>query len=76
MKIKFNYHGSLKKYNKDVAEREFEIPAGTTVRQLLGLTGVPLDEIAFVALNGSRGGDDAVIHEGDEVKLFQLVGGG
>ena len=76
MKIKMIFHGSLKKYNQNLAETELEIPAGTMVGALIGSTKVPKEEIAFVALNGSRASLDAHIHEGDEVKLFQLVGGG
>jgi len=76
MQIKLNFHGNLKKYNNNALEIEIEIPDGTIVGQLIGQIRVPQEEIAFVAVNGSRVGTDAVIHEGDEVKLFQLVGGG
>ena len=76
MKITLIFHGSLKKYNNDLAETELEIPERTTVAGLISRIGVSKEEIAFVAVNGSRAAFDAIIHEGDEVKFFQLVGGG
>jgi sulfur carrier protein ThiS len=76
MKIKMIFHGSLKKYNNDIAETEWEIPEGTTVSSVIGRSGVPKEEIAFVAVNGSRAPVSQILHDGDEVKLFQLVGGG
>ena len=76
MKIKLIFHGSLKRYNKNLPEIEHEAREGMKVGQLIGRIGIPADEIAFVAINGSRVTNDAIIHEGDEVKIFQLVGGG
>lgn len=76
MKIKLNYHGSLKKYNNNVPEIEIEIPDGLTVGQFIGQLGVPEEEIAFVAVNSSRVSLLKEIKDGDEVKLFQIVGGG
>ncbi len=76
MNIKLIFHGSLKKYNNDLAETELEIPDETKVGGLIGRIEVPKEEIAFIAVNGSRAAFDALIKEGDEVKLFQLVGGG
>ncbi len=76
MKIKMIFHGSLKKYNSDRAETELEISGGMMVGDLIPTINVPSEEIAFVAVNGSRAAFDTVIQDGDEVKLFQMVGGG
>jgi len=76
MKIALIFHSSLKKYNNDVAENEIEIPDGITVGELISKTEVPKAEIAFAAVNGSRVPLFQKIKDGDEVKLFQLVGGG
>ena len=53
-----------------------DVPQGTTVGQLIANSGVPKEEIAFAAVNGSRTPVSQALKEGDEVKLFQLVGGG
>ncbi|UCE07272.1 MAG: MoaD/ThiS family protein [bacterium] len=76
MKIKIVFHGSLKQYNNNIAEIEKEIPKEITVDQLIAKTEIPTDEIAFVAVNGSRAPGSLELQEGDEVKLFQMVGGG
>lgn len=76
MKIKMIFHGSLKKYNNDIAETEWEILERTMVSSVIRRIGVPKEEIAFVAVNGSRVQLSQILHHGDEVKLFQLVAGG
>ena len=76
MKIKLIFHGSLKKYNNNLAEIDQEISNGTTVGQFITSVEVPKEEIAFVAVNGSRAPLSQILGDGDEVKLFQLVGGG
>jgi len=76
MKIKLMFHGNLKKYNNNLPAIESDVPVEIKVGQLVAQTSIPTSEIAFVAINGSRVTYDAIIHEGDEVKIFQLVGGG
>ncbi len=76
MKIKLIFHGSLKRYNNDRSEIEINVADGTTIGQLISKIEVPKEEVAFVALNGSRSSLTQKLQEGDEVKLFQLVGGG
>ena len=76
MKIKLEFHGYLKKYNEENSSMERDVPDNITVRQFLAKTGVPLDEIAFPSVNGSRVELTQTLQDGDEVKLFQLVGGG
>lgn len=76
MRIKLIFHGSLKKYNDNWSEAEINVTPGTTVGQIIANTKVPKEEIAFAAVNGSRALLSQMLKEGDEVKLFQLVGGG
>jgi sulfur carrier protein ThiS len=76
MKILLIFHGSLKKYNDNCNATEMDVPQGTIVGQLIANSGVPNEEIAFAAVNGSRAPVSQALQEGDEVKLFQLVGGG
>jgi len=38
--------------------------------------GIPEDEASIVLTNGKRSGLDDELHEGDEVRLFPLIGGG
>ncbi|MDZ7263530.1 MAG: MoaD/ThiS family protein [candidate division KSB1 bacterium] len=76
MKIKLVFHGSLRRYNSGAAEMVLEIADGNTVADLMSRVGVPQEELAFVAINGSRATASQIIQPGDEVKFFQLVAGG
>lgn len=76
MKIKLIFHSSLKRYNNGKAETVLEFPSGTTVGELPGRLGVPQEELAFVAVNGSRAPASQTLQDGDEVKFFQWVAGG
>jgi sulfur carrier protein ThiS len=76
MKVKLIFHGSLKKYNDGHVETVLEFPSGTTVGVLPGRLGVPQEELAFVAVNGSRAPASQTLQDGDEVKFFQWVAGG
>ncbi len=76
MKIKLVFHGNLRRYHNDLPEAMMEVPEGMTVGELLGRVAVPSDQIAFVAVNGSRAPLSQSLNDGDEVKLFQPVGGG
>ena len=76
MKIKLVFHGNLKKYNNNLPEVVKVVAKGIKVGQLVAQANIPTGEIAFVAINGSRVTPDSIILDGDEVKIFQLVGGG
>ena len=50
--------------------------AGQTVLQVLAAYGVEADLVAMVLINGEMASKDAVLREGDVVKLVPFVGGG
>ena len=76
MNVQLIYHGSLKKFNNNQPDKIFNVPDGASVGEMILKSGVPKDQIAFAALNGSRVKVAHILKDGDEVKLFQLVGGG
>ncbi|MDZ7265414.1 MAG: MoaD/ThiS family protein [candidate division KSB1 bacterium] len=76
MKAKLIFHAGLKKYNNDLPEAMIVVPEGSTVGDLMRRLKVPMDQVAFVAVNGSRAPFSQPLADGDEVKLFQPVGGG
>ena len=56
---------------------EVQIDGPTKLADLLREQDFPLQEVLLVAINGEQVAlDQAVICEGDEVKLFSAVGGG
>jgi len=48
----------------------------TSVGELLDEQHIPRSEAAIVFLNGRQAAMESVIHEGDEIRLFPLLGGG
>ena len=55
---------------------ELDVPAGSTLGQLLDLTGFP-EEISTIPLvNGDRAGKNRILEENDQVYLLQPAMGG
>ncbi len=76
MNVRLIYHGSLKKFNNNRSDKLVNITEPTTIEELILKSGVPRSQIAFPAVNGSRAKTNQILKDGDEVKLFQYVGGG
>ena len=56
---------------------EVTISPPTTLAEVLSDAGIPIKEVQLVSINGEVVDlEDAVIPEGDEVKVFSAVGGG
>lgn len=55
---------------------EQEQPEGTACRTIMLELGLAEAEIGVVMVNGRHAALDQVLHEGDTVSLFPLVGGG
>ena len=56
---------------------EVELHGSTLLRDLLTAAGVPLSEVQLVAINGEVVElENALVSEGDLVKVFSPVGGG
>jgi len=53
-----------------------EHPVGTDCRTIMRGLGLTEEEIGVVLVNGRHAALDHVLHEGDTLSLFPLVGGG
>jgi sulfur-carrier protein len=53
-----------------------EHPAGTDCRRVMLSLGLTEEEIGVVMINGRHATLDQLLHEGDTLSLFPLVGGG
>ena len=54
-----------------------ELKGSTALTDLLNDAGIPLTEVQLVAINGEVVQlQNALVSEGDEVKVFSAVGGG
>ena len=52
------------------------ITNATTVGELLDEQHIPRNEAAMLFVNGRRAALESAIREGDEIRIFPLVGGG
>jgi sulfur carrier protein ThiS len=58
-------------------QREIALEAaGRTIWQILAELGIDPDLVAMVLINGRQAPKDAVLNDGDVVKLVPFVGGG
>ena len=55
---------------------DVELPAGTTVADLISHLSLPMEEIRMVFVNGRARPADWVLNAEDEVGIFPPVGGG
>lgn len=57
-------------------ETDVHVTPGTTVGQLLNITGIPREYVSFPAVNGERTDFLHELQAGDEVIFFPYVAGG
>ncbi len=56
---------------------EISLDAPTPLIELLAQIGIPLSELALTAINGQLvDADQAVVQDGDHVRIFSAVDGG
>lgn len=55
---------------------EIEVPAGSTVAQILSRFGVPLDDSSVIVLNGLTVDLNTPVSEGDTIAAFSAIAGG
>lgn len=58
------------------AEETRDYPAGTRIAEIIGDLHIPEKEIGMIMLNNRHAEPDQQLHEGDNLALFPLVGGG
>ena len=70
--------GHLNFYHPDKEKwLETNLARATPLADILRDAGIPLSEVQLVAVNGEVVDlQDAIVSEGDEVKVFSAVGGG
>ena len=55
---------------------DLEVAPGTTVEDVLGEFGVPLDETSVFVVNGRMPVEDQTLMEGDVISAFPALAGG
>jgi molybdopterin converting factor small subunit len=62
--------------NDRFKQAEKELPAGTSIRQVVAQLEIAEEALGMVMLNGRHAPLDTELHNGDTLSLFPLVGGG
>jgi sulfur carrier protein ThiS len=76
MKVKITLHGMLRKKRQDLVARDPIATEASSVGELIAELNLSKVEAAIVFVNGKRAGVESVIEDGDEIKIFPLLGGG
>ena len=75
MNITVKCFATLAKYQPENSDA-FEVPAGTTVGQVMDMLGLDAGEVKIMFVNGKHVAPEAVLGPDDRVGLFPAVGGG
>ncbi len=77
MNVEVKLYGFFKRYAPD-EQREFnlDLPAETTVEELLVLLKIPLDLDRVLLVNGRRSEPQVVMAPGDTIVIFSPLTGG
>ena len=79
MNIEVNFFASLMKYKPPGAGKGFwsiHCDEGTTVGDVLHRSGVPVDDVKLIFINGLHSEPEVILQDGDRLGIFPLVGGG
>lgn len=76
MKIRISLYGTLRKKRRDLLDRGIVTAKANSVGQLLAELDLNRDEAAIIFVNQKRAGLESLIQDGDEIKIFPLLGGG
>lgn len=79
MKVALNFYASLAPHVADKIDKKFhtvEVEEGTSVRDLLALLRVPVDEARIIVVNGTEAKSDQILKDGDRLGIFPAVSGG
>jgi sulfur-carrier protein len=74
MKITVRLYASFRDNRFKIAEQEH--PEGTDCRKIMLDLGLTEEELGIVLVNSRHVPLDQVLHDGDNLALFPLVGGG
>lgn len=74
MKITVKLFAMFREGRFKVAEQEYT--EGTDCRQVVAAVGLTEDELGILLVNGRHAQLEQVLHGGDTLSLFPLVGGG
>jgi sulfur carrier protein ThiS len=75
MKIKIKVIGPLI-YDAGFSEQEIEVPAGSTLEEVLCRISIPENRARIVTRNGNAVADREILSEGDSIAVSPIYSGG
>lgn len=79
IRVEVRLYATLRKYapqNRLGEPLSLELPAGTTLGDLLSRLGIPSEELKTAFVNNLRQEEAYILRDGDRVALFPPVAGG
>jgi molybdopterin converting factor small subunit len=76
MKVKITLHGTLRIKRQDLVGRDPVASEATTIGELLRELNLSRAEAPIIFVNEKRAGFESLIQDGDEIKVFPILGGG
>ena len=76
MNVNITLYGMLRKKRQDLVDRDHILTEATSVGELIVELNLTKPEMLIVFINGKRTGVEALIEDGDVIKIFPLLGGG
>jgi len=77
MQLTVRLYGDLRRYLPEGKDSLLlEAPEGTTVLSMLEQAGISPGEVWVVRANKKVVAEDQLLHDGDDVEVFEPVGGG
>ncbi len=77
--VEVRLYATLRKYapaSRPGEPLSLELPAGTSLADLLARLGIPPEELKTAFVNSLRREEDYILRDGDRVALFPPVAGG
>lgn len=56
--------------------RDFDVPEGSTVRDVIRSIGIPAEQVTLIFINNRHSTLEALLSDGDVLALFPPIGGG
>jgi len=77
LKVFVEFQSLMKKFNNWQASKEIELPDGADTNDLLESLKIDVKkDLGFIIVNGIKINNEAVLKEGDQIKLFPKAFGG
>jgi molybdopterin converting factor small subunit len=74
--ISISLYGTLRMIKPDFADRNLVQTKARSVGELFGEVNIPKGQAAIVFVNEKRARFDSEIQDGDNIKIFPMLGGG